>query len=288
MRWLRDRWYEGVHWLLTLFVQVIPRTWSIDCAVCFLRAPFWWNDMKQLAQYFSAHSTHALNHQKEGYNENGDLIIFFKNAALTKSHQNCLGSVTLTTHWCMNIIRWLRSYSCLLQVVLWKIHKYNQKNNNDVLCDIHAWLMSGWLWYICDKIIQNDCKMNMTPTNLRACHQVASVSLESKHKCKRSGEWMIKDLLNKVLQHLPTYFIIFWAFVLQDIMGMVVQWSSFSRSPSCSTKFPIKKNHNIDYETVSNKNMLHEQTNLLSLFFFFKHLFLQGTYPVLHFLCFNF
>ena len=139
----------GLNFCMYIIIQIITLTWSTDWVVCFLRAPFWWNDLKQLAQYFSAHSMHTLNHQKEGYNQNGDFIIFKNNAALTKSHQNCLISVTLTTHWRMNTIQWLRTYSCLPQVVLWKIHRYNQKNNNDVALLCHPYLTYVRLVVIC-------------------------------------------------------------------------------------------------------------------------------------------
>ena len=55
---------ENLH---TLPNHMKKKTWVLTCSsvwvLCFLSAPFWWNDIKQLTQYFSAHSTHTYSHK---------------------------------------------------------------------------------------------------------------------------------------------------------------------------------------------------------------------------------
>ena len=72
----------------------------------------------------------------------------------------------------------------------WKLNRYSYGVQFGINCTaLDQSKLSNFVeCTISDKIIQTYCKMNKTTTNLKACHQEVSVSLESKHKCKRSGE----------------------------------------------------------------------------------------------------
>lgn len=52
-----------VTWTNTVSKLVVIMDITITCSIvwvlCFVSAPLWWKDMKQLTQYFSAHSTHT-------------------------------------------------------------------------------------------------------------------------------------------------------------------------------------------------------------------------------------